>query len=117
MPVESANIARHLPLMAARQPDQPSVKVPRGRTRAGDIDYLVLSFAELDAEVDAWCARLAGRGVRAGDRTLIMVRQGLPLIAQLLHPDRWLLWLGLLFILAVYFAPNGIVGKLRTRGG
>ena len=82
MPVESANIARHLPLMAARQPDQPAVKVPRGRTRAGDIDYLVLSFAELDAEVDAWCARLAGRGVRAGDRTLIMVRQGLPLIAS-----------------------------------
>jgi len=42
-------------------------------------------------------------------------RQGLPLLAQLLHPDRWLLWLGLLFILAVYFAPNGIVGKLRAR--
>jgi branched-chain amino acid transport system permease protein len=40
---------------------------------------------------------------------------GLPLLAQLLHPDRWLLWLGLMFILAVYFAPTGIVGKLRER--
>ena len=41
---------------------------------------------------------------------------GLPLIAGLLHPDRWLLWLGLMFILAVYFAPNGIVGRLRRPG-
>jgi branched-chain amino acid transport system permease protein len=38
---------------------------------------------------------------------------GLPLIAGLLHPDRWLLWLGLMFVLAVYFAPTGIVGRLR----
>jgi acyl-CoA synthetase (AMP-forming)/AMP-acid ligase II len=79
---DSANIARHLPLMAARQPGRPAVKVPRGRTAGGDIDYLTLTFAELDAEVDAWCARLAARGVRAGDRTLVMVRQGLPLIAS-----------------------------------
>jgi len=78
---ESANIARHLPLMAARQPGRAAIKIPRGRTRGGDIDYLVLSFAELDAEVDAWVARLAARGVRSGDRTLVMVRQGLPLIA------------------------------------
>jgi acyl-CoA synthetase (AMP-forming)/AMP-acid ligase II len=78
---DSANIARHLPLMAASQPGHPAVKVPRGRTRAGEIDYLTLTFAELDAEVDAWCAHLARRGVRPGDRTLVMVRQGLPLIA------------------------------------
>jgi acyl-CoA synthetase (AMP-forming)/AMP-acid ligase II len=78
---DSANIARHLPLMAARQPDRPAVKVPRGRTRAGDIDYLTLTFAELDAEADAWVGRLAARGVRRGDRTLVMVRPGLPLIA------------------------------------
>jgi branched-chain amino acid transport system permease protein len=37
----------------------------------------------------------------------------LPLIPHLLHPDRWLLWLGVLFILSVYFFPTGIVGKLR----
>jgi acyl-CoA synthetase (AMP-forming)/AMP-acid ligase II len=81
VPADSANIARHLPLMAARQPARPAVKVPRGRTRAGEIDYLTLTFAELDGEVDAWCAHLAARGVRSGDRTLVMVRQGLPLIA------------------------------------
>jgi acyl-CoA synthetase (AMP-forming)/AMP-acid ligase II len=78
---DSANIARHLPLMAARQPDHPAVKIPRGRTSAGDIDYLVLSFRELDAEVDAWAGKLTAQGVRRGDRVLVMVRQGLPLIA------------------------------------
>jgi acyl-CoA synthetase (AMP-forming)/AMP-acid ligase II len=78
---DSANIARHLPLMAARQPDHPAVKIPRGRTSAGDIDYLVLSFRELDAEVDAWAGKLTAQGVRRGDRALVMVRQGLPLIA------------------------------------
>ena len=77
---DSANIARHLPLMAARQPDHPAVKVPRGRS-GGRIDYLTLSFRELDEEVNAWVARLEAKGVRRGDRVLVMVRQGLPLIA------------------------------------
>ena len=35
------------------------------------------------------------------------------LIAELINPDRWLLWFGLLFILSVYFFPSGIVGQLR----
>ncbi len=68
--------------MAAAQPQTAALKIPRGRTRTGDIDYLTLSFAELDAEVAAWSARLAGAGVTRGDRTLVMVRQGLPLIAS-----------------------------------
>ncbi len=38
-----------------------------------------------------------------------------PLLRDLLHPDRWLLWLGILFVLSVYRFPTGIVGKLRTR--
>jgi branched-chain amino acid transport system permease protein len=38
---------------------------------------------------------------------------GMPLLPNLLQPDRWLLWLGLLFILSVYFFPTGIVGRLR----
>jgi branched-chain amino acid transport system permease protein len=31
------------------------------------------------------------------------------------HPDRWMLWLGILFVLSVYFFPTGIVGKLRGK--
>lgn len=37
----------------------------------------------------------------------------IPFLPQLLHPDRWLLWLGVLFILSVYFFPKGVVGSLR----
>ena len=40
---------------------------------------------------------------------------GIPLLPDLVHPDRWLLWLGILFILSVYRFPTGIVGKLRAR--
>jgi branched-chain amino acid transport system permease protein len=38
---------------------------------------------------------------------------GIPVLPALFHPDRWLLWLGVLFVLTVYFFPSGIVGKLR----
>ena len=39
---------------------------------------------------------------------------GVPLLANLLSPDRWLLWLGLLFVLSVYYFPTGVVGRLRA---
>lgn len=68
--------------MAAAHPTRAALKIPRGRTRAGDIDYLSLSFAELDVEVSAWKVRLAAAGIARGDRTLLLVRQGLPLIAS-----------------------------------
>ena len=42
---------------------------------------------------------------------------GVPLLPNLLHPDRWLLWLGVLFIICVYSFPWGIVGRLRAGGG
>ena len=41
---------------------------------------------------------------------------GMPLVPDLLNPDRWLLWLGLLFILLVYFFPAGIAGTLMGKG-
>ncbi len=40
--------------------------------------------------------------------------QGVPVLQDLVAPDRWLLWLGLLFVLAVYHFPSGIVGRLRA---
>ncbi len=39
----------------------------------------------------------------------------LPLVPELIAPERWLLWLGILFILCVYHFPAGIVGRLRGR--
>ena len=38
---------------------------------------------------------------------------GVPVLSALVTPDRWLLWLGVLFVLAVYHFPSGIVGRLR----
>jgi len=38
---------------------------------------------------------------------------GVPLLPGLLHPDRWLLWLGILFVVCVYTFPQGFVGRLR----
>ena len=39
----------------------------------------------------------------------------LPMLAALLSPNRWLLWLGVLFVLSVYYFPTGVVGRLRSR--
>jgi branched-chain amino acid transport system permease protein len=39
--------------------------------------------------------------------------EGVPVLAAVLTPDRWLLWLGVLFVLSVYHFPSGIVGRLR----
>jgi branched-chain amino acid transport system permease protein len=38
-----------------------------------------------------------------------------PTLSALLSPDRWLLWLGVLFVLSVYYFPTGVVGRLRAR--
>ena len=39
---------------------------------------------------------------------------GVPIVSQLVSPDRWLLWLGILFVLSVYHFPSGVVGRLRA---
>jgi len=89
--------------MAALEPERIALKIPRGRSATsaralaaandrkvrcaeheGRIDYLELTFRELEAEVDAWCAKLVGKSGGEnwkGVRTLVMLRQGLPLIA------------------------------------
>ena len=48
-------------------------------------------------------------------KTFSGAMHGLPLLPDLFHPDRWLLWLGVLFVLSVYYFPHGIVGQLRAR--
>jgi branched-chain amino acid transport system permease protein len=45
--------------------------------------------------------------------TLNAALGGIPVLPALFHPDRWLLWLGVLFVLIVRFFPQGIVGRLR----
>jgi len=38
----------------------------------------------------------------------------IPFLSALLSPDRWLMWLGVLFVLSVYYFPTGVVGRLRS---
>ena len=40
--------------------------------------------------------------------------EALPWLAAIVSPDRWLLWLGVLFVLSVYHFPTGVVGRLRA---
>jgi branched-chain amino acid transport system permease protein len=40
--------------------------------------------------------------------------EGVPVVSAIFTPDRWLLWLGVLFVLSVYHFPTGIVGRLRA---
>ena len=44
----------------------------------------------------------------------LLAASGVPWLAALLTPDRWLLWLGVLFVLSVYYFPTGVVGRLRS---
>ena len=55
---------------------------------------------------------LAGIAVKSGE--IASVDE--PVLAQIVSPDRWLLWLGILFVLSVYYFPSGVVGRLRSLG-
>ncbi len=47
-------------------------------------------------------------------RALSGASQGMPWLAALLDPSHWLLWFGALFVLSVYFFPQGVAGQLRV---
>ena len=53
--------------------------------------------------------------IQVGLHTVSQALTEVPLLAQLFHPDRWLLWFGTIFVLSVYFFPTGLVGKLREQ--
>jgi branched-chain amino acid transport system permease protein len=55
-------------------------------------------------------AELPAGPAEAGRRAL----EGVPVLSAWSRPDRWLLWLGVLFVLSVYHFPTGIVGRLRA---
>ena len=62
----------------------------------------------------ASCRARASDAEAAESRLASEAASGVPLLAALLSPDRWLLWLGVLFVLSVYHFPTGIVGRLRA---
>lgn len=56
---------------------------------------------------------LAQYYLQPGMALLSAALTGVPLLPRLFDPDRWLLWMGVLFVVIVYFFPTGIVGRLR----
>ncbi len=77
---ENFNVARFLPEMASKVPNQAALRVPCGREGNGEIRYREGTFAELEASANGCAAVLRNRGIARGDRVLLMVRPGRPLI-------------------------------------
>jgi acyl-CoA synthetase (AMP-forming)/AMP-acid ligase II len=77
---EFLNIAAKLRETAARFPKQPAIVCAGGRDRFGR-GVAPLTFGELEHESDALARGLAGIGVGAGKRMVLMVRPGVEFIA------------------------------------
>ncbi len=75
------NIAAYLPEKAAEAPHRAAVVMPEDHTRLGQRKYAHLTFRQLDELCDAYAHGLVDAGFERGDRVLLMVRQGLELIA------------------------------------
>ncbi len=51
--------------------------------------------------------------LRTGLETVIGGGIDIPVFKELIDPDRWLMYLGIMYVLCVYFFNVGVVGKLR----
>ncbi len=78
---EQFNIAEYLPARAAAMPNAKALIVPEGYNTLGVRNYSHLTFAQLDRLCDAYAHALVRSGFERGDRCLLMVKQGLELIA------------------------------------
>lgn len=74
------NIAQTLPDMAAKAPFRPAVIFPAGYEKDGQARYIQLTFRQLDELCDQYAHGLRDYGIRAGMRTLVLVRPGATLI-------------------------------------
>ncbi len=79
--MEPYNIAQSLTEMAARAPFRPAVIFPAGRDAQGRAKFVQFSFQQLNQECDRYAHGLTEYGIRQGDRTLVMIRPGVELIA------------------------------------
>ena len=75
----TANIARHLPIMAERQPD--ALAVAQQIRRGGAFEYRSYTAHELDRESNRLARGLQAIGIGPGVRTVLMVTPGLEFFA------------------------------------
>jgi len=80
-PPSSYNIAQALESMAAEAPFRRAIVFPAGRDEKGRARYIQFSFQQLNQLVDSYAHGLVEYGLSPGQRTLMMVRQGVELIA------------------------------------
>lgn len=75
------NIGCYLPARAAERPFQKALIQPQGYDHLGRRMYSHLTFAQLEALCNAYAHGLKKQGFKRGDRVIMMVSQGLELIA------------------------------------
>ncbi|GAK50998.1 AMP-dependent synthetase and ligase [Candidatus Moduliflexus flocculans] len=75
------NISQALCDMAARAPYRAAIVFPAGRDARGRAKFTQLTFQQLNALCDSYAHGLAQYGIKQGDRTLMMIRPGMELIA------------------------------------
>lgn len=75
------NVAQALQEMAERAPFRRAIVFPAGRDKQDRPRFIQFSFAQLNNLVDSYAHGLTEYGVRQGDRSLVMVRPGIELVA------------------------------------
>jgi acyl-CoA synthetase (AMP-forming)/AMP-acid ligase II len=75
------NVAQALDEMAAQSPFRRAVVFPAGRDAAGRAKFVQFSFRQLNDLVNSYAHGLAGYGIEQGERTLLMIRPGVEMIA------------------------------------
>lgn len=78
---ERLNVASWLPARAAERPFQRALIQPEGYNRLGKRLYSHLTYVQLDTLCDAYAHGLVNHGVTRGQRVLMLVSQGMELIA------------------------------------
>jgi len=78
---KSYNIASHLPLMAAQQPDIPAVYFPCKRDKNNQPLYQSLTYNELEQQSNRIAVALETIGICQGVRTVLMVNPSLDFFA------------------------------------
>ena len=78
---ELFNIASYLPQRAEATPHRAAVVMPEDRDALGKRKYAHLTFRQLNELCDAYAHGLTEYGFQRGDRVILLVRQGLELIA------------------------------------
>ncbi|PRP98273.1 Long-chain-fatty-acid--CoA ligase [Enhygromyxa salina] len=82
LPFEPPTVAAMLPRMAAAQPDATAIYFPtRHRDNKGRVEYLEVSYRELDERSDRIAAGLHAVGIGRGDRAALMVKPSPELFA------------------------------------